>query len=82
MTAVLAAIEKLADRLARLEKAVKAPPRKAWKPREVAAMTGLSYDTVLELIHDGTLRAVQVGQVYTVPDSEVDRWLAGRSRAA
>lgn len=76
MNPVLAAIEKLTEQMARLEKAVKAPPRKSWAPREVAAMTGLSYDKVLELIHDGTLRAVPVGQIYTVPDAEVDRWLA------
>ena len=79
MNPVLAAIEKLAERMARLEKAVKAPPRKSWKPSEVADMTGLSYKTVLELIHDGTLRAVPVGQIYTVPDSEVERWLAKKA---
>jgi excisionase family DNA binding protein len=79
MNPVVAAIEKLADRIARLEKAAKAPPRMAWKPREVAAMTGLSYDTVLELIHDGTLRAVQVGQRYIVTDSEVERLLDAKA---
>jgi excisionase family DNA binding protein len=82
VNAVLAAIEKLADRMSRLEKAVKAPPRKSWKPREVAAMTGLGYDTVLDLIHDGKLAATQVGQIYVVADSEVDRFLAGRKAAA
>lgn len=69
-------VEQLSDQLARLEKASKAPERRAWKPREVAAMTGLAYGTVLELIRDGKLRAVQVGQLYIVPAVEVDRLLA------
>jgi excisionase family DNA binding protein len=74
-------VGQLVTQVARLEKAVKAPERKAWKPREVAAMTGLGYDTVLELIHEGRLRAVQVGQLYIVPTSEVDL-LLGESKAA
>ncbi|MFJ1765010.1 excisionase family DNA-binding protein [Amycolatopsis sp. NPDC088138] len=78
---VLAAIERLTDRITRLEKAVKAPPRKSWKPREIAAMTGLGYDTVLELIHDGTLRAKKVGQLYVVADEEIDRFLGTKEAA-
>lgn len=69
-------VEQLSDQLARLEKAAKVPERRAWKPREVAAMTGLAYGTVLELIREGKLRAVQVGQLYIVPAVEVDRLLA------
>ncbi|WP_410633309.1 excisionase family DNA-binding protein [Amycolatopsis sp. cmx-4-83] len=82
MTGVAAAIERLTERIGRLEKAVKAPPRKSWKPREVAAMTGLGYDTVLELIHAGTLRATKVGQLYVVADDEVDRFLGKKREAA
>lgn len=82
MSAIAAAIERLSERIARLEKAVKAPPRKSWKPREVAAMTGLGYDTVLELIHEGTLRATKVGQLYVIADDEVDRFLGRRKAAA
>jgi excisionase family DNA binding protein len=79
---ILAAIERLTERIAHLEKAVKAPPRKSWKPREIAAMTGLGYDTVLELIHEGTLRATKVGQLYVVSDEEVDRFLGKTTEAA
>ena len=79
---MVAALERLTERIARLEKAVKAPPRKSWKPREVSAMTGLGYDTVLELIHDGTLRATKVGQLYVIADDEVDRFLGKKREAA
>lgn len=79
---LVAAIERLTDRIAQLEKAVKAPQRKSWKPREIAAMTGLGYDTVLELIHDGTLRATKVGQLYVVANDEVDRFLGKNTAAA
>ncbi len=82
MSAVAAALERLTDRIDRLEKAVKAPPRKSWKPREVATMTGLGYDTVLELIHEGALRATKVGQLYVIADDEVDRFLGRKSEAA
>ncbi|WIY05449.1 excisionase family DNA-binding protein [Amycolatopsis mongoliensis] len=51
------------------------PPRVAWRPREVAKLTGLSYGTVLELIHSGQLGAVKVGKSYAVPDAELDRFL-------
>lgn len=51
------------------------PPRVAWRPREVAKLTGLGYDTVLGLIRSGQLGAVKVGQTYAVPDAELDRFL-------
>jgi excisionase family DNA binding protein len=76
MSAVLAAVEKLAERIARLEKAVKAPPRTAWRPREVAAQTGISYDEVLKLIHSGELGSVPAGRLHVVPDEELKRFLA------
>jgi len=68
-------VKDLIAQVARLEKAVKAPERKAYKPREVAAMTGLGYDTVLSLVREGRLRAVQIGQLYVIPAIEVDRLL-------
>lgn len=52
----------------------KQPPRVAWRPREVAKLTGLSYGTVLELIHSGQLGAVKVGKSYAVPDAELGRF--------
>lgn len=48
-------------------------PRITWRPREVAKMTGLTYDHVLELIHAGEIRSVQHGRAYLVPDAELRR---------
>lgn len=73
--ALVEAVTKLADRIARLEKAAKTPERVSWRPREVAKRTGLSYEVVLELIHDGHLGAVQVGRLHLVPEREVQRLL-------
>ncbi|WP_033288290.1 helix-turn-helix domain-containing protein [Amycolatopsis jejuensis] len=81
-TALVEAVEKLTDRISRLEKAAKAPVRVAWRPREVAQMTGLSYKQVLELIHEGLLGAVQDGRLHVVPDVELQRYLARGVTAA
>ncbi len=82
MSPVIAAIEKLADRIDRLEKAVKAPARDAWRPREVAKKTGISYNEVLELIRRGELGSIPVGRLHIVPDAELKRFLAAGTRAA
>lgn len=74
--AVLAAIEKLSERIDRLEKAAKAPARTAWRPREVAAQTGIRYEQVLELIKNGELGSVPAGRLHVVPDEELKRYLA------
>jgi len=73
---VTAAIERLTERIARLEKAVKSPPRSAWRPREVADQTGISYEEVLKLIHSGELGSISVGRLHVVPDAELKRFLA------
>lgn len=51
------------------------PARTAWRPREVSKLTGISYNTVLELIHSGKLGAVKAGRMFVVPDAELDRFL-------
>ncbi|MER6765622.1 MULTISPECIES: helix-turn-helix domain-containing protein [Amycolatopsis] len=70
------AVEKLTARIARLEKAAKQPARIAWRPREVAEMTGLSYLEVLRLIREGRLGSIPEGRLHVVPESEVQRYLA------
>lgn len=82
MTAALvAAVEKLAAQIARLEKAARQPERKAYKPSEVAAMLGLKEPkTVREMIQDGRLAAVDMGGWYLIPAAEVDRLLATDER--
>ena len=75
LTDVLDKLTELIDRVASLETAAKAPPRQAWRPREVADMTGIGYEVVLQLIHDGQLRAVKAGRLHVVPDAEVQRYL-------
>jgi excisionase family DNA binding protein len=76
MSTLVDAIEKLTDRIARLEKAAKKPERQAWRPREVADMTGIEYEKVLELIHEGVIGHVTVGRLHVVPDAELQRFLA------
>lgn len=73
------AVDRLTERIARLEKAAKAPTRVSWRPREVADMTGIEYTRVLELIHTGRLRAIKDGRLHVIPDDELKRFLADDS---
>lgn len=82
MTPIVAALEKLTERIARLEKAVRKPPRTAWRPSEVADQTGISYKEVLELIKGGALGAIPVGRLYIVPNEELQRFLSAGIRKA
>ncbi|UUV34412.1 helix-turn-helix domain-containing protein [Amycolatopsis roodepoortensis] len=77
MKAVLEAIDRLIKRVERLEKAVKAPPREAYRPSEVATLTGIGYATVLEMCRTGELPAKQVGggRLWIVPAAELRRYL-------
>ncbi|GAB3376470.1 excisionase family DNA-binding protein [Amycolatopsis echigonensis] len=75
-------LNELLDRVKRLEKAAAAPPRKAWKPSEVSKLTGVSYDTVLGLIHAGEIGHVPAGRMHVVPDAELQRWLSRGITAA
>lgn len=74
--ALVRAVEELTERIKRLEKAAKQPPRQAWRPREVAALTGIGYEVVLELIKSGELGSVPAGRLHIVPDAELQRFLA------
>jgi len=51
-------------------------PRLAFRPREVAESLGMSYDRVLELIHEGRLRAKKEGQHYVIPRAAIEDYLA------
>lgn len=78
---LVAAIKELTDRIGRLEKAARQPERKAYKVAEVAAMLGCDDpQTVREMIHDGRLRAEDMGGWYLIPASELDRLLATDER--
>ena len=79
---LVAAINALTDRIARLEKAAKKPPRRAWRVREVADMTGIHYLHVLAMCRDGRLAFIKDGQQYVIPNAEVDRLLAEADTAA
>jgi len=76
MNAILTALKEILDRLTRLEKAVKQPPRTAWRPREVADQTGIGYEVILDLIKSGALGSVPAGRLHVVPDEELKRFLA------
>lgn len=48
-------------------------PRIAWSPREVAGMTGLSYDLVLDEIRAGRIPAQKFGTQWRIPNSYVQQ---------
>ncbi|MFC6090716.1 helix-turn-helix domain-containing protein [Saccharothrix lopnurensis] len=57
-------------------------PERMWMPRQVSDAWGVSYDTILDWIRAGELRAVRVGQQYRVPASECERFMQAQIRAA
>jgi excisionase family DNA binding protein len=71
-----AAVDKLTREIAALKKAAQAPPRVAYRPREVAELTGVGYEVVLQLIHSGELGSVPAGRLHVVPAVELERFLA------
>ncbi|HYQ69665.1 helix-turn-helix domain-containing protein [Actinophytocola sp.] len=74
--AIVEAIEQLKSEVKALKKAGRMPERMAYRPREVAALTGLRYEVVLELIHAGELQAITVGRLHVVPHASVLAFLA------
>ena len=56
--------------------------RVAYKPREVAAMCGLSRSFVYQLIARGDLRAVRIGRAVVIPAREIERLLENKNPAA
>lgn len=46
--------------------------------REVADAMRVSHMTVYRLIRSGQLRAVRVGRVFRIRESEIDRYLSAR----
>jgi excisionase family DNA binding protein len=85
MTAIGELVQLVRDliaQVARLEKALSKPPRTAWRPREVADQTGISYNEILGLIKSGALGSVPVGRLYVVPDAELKRFLSTGIREA
>lgn len=49
-------------------------PRIAWTPREVAAMAGVHYETVLDEIRLGKIPATKFGTAYRIPDYYVQNF--------
>ncbi|MGW4826256.1 excisionase family DNA-binding protein [Amycolatopsis japonica] len=49
--------------------------RRAWTPREVSLQLGIPYETVLDLIHKESVKALKAGRYYLIPDFELDRYL-------
>ncbi|MEW6572941.1 MAG: helix-turn-helix domain-containing protein [Bacillota bacterium] len=56
--------------------------RVSYKPREIAAMTGLSKSFVYQLINSGNLRAVRIGRAVLVPAAEIERLLKNENPAS
>ncbi len=53
-----------------------------YSPAEVAAELGISTTTVLRLIHDGRLPAIQVSErIYRIPAASYEKYTAGTLEA-
>lgn len=56
--------------------------RIAYRPEEVAKLTGLGRTTVFEEIRTGALESVKVGRARLITTGALDRWLSARTGAA
>ena len=56
------------------------PTRLAYRPREIAAMTGLSKSTVYGEIAAGRLQSVQHGKAIVVTVDAYQEWVRGGTR--
>ena len=56
--------------------------RVAYKPGEVATMTGLSRSFVYQLIRRGDLRSIRIGRAVLIPAREIERLLENKNPAA
>jgi excisionase family DNA binding protein len=74
--ALVEAIRELSREVQALKQAAQQPARQAWRPREVADLTGIRYEVVLQLIHSGELGSVPAGRLHVVPDVELQRYLS------
>lgn len=55
-------------------------PSKAWTPRQIADVIGMSQDFVLAEIRAGQIVAAKFGNRWRIPASEVARYLDSRSK--
>lgn len=55
--------------------------RIAYRPEEVAKLTGLGRTTVFEEIRTGSLESVKVGRARLITAGALDRWLGLRAEA-
>ena len=55
-------------------------PRRAYSPREFAAMIGITYKLALEIIKAGQIGAIRVGREYRIPDHEFELYLRSAQR--
>lgn len=76
LSRIATAVDTLAERIERLERAHHQPPRTAWTAREVADQIGIPYKTVLEIIGRGELGYTAAGRHYVIPDAELQAYLA------
>jgi excisionase family DNA binding protein len=55
--------------------------RIAFKPREIAELTGLSRSFVYQLIQRGDIRPVRLGRAILIPATEIERLLESKNPA-
>lgn len=55
--------------------------RIAYRPEEVAKLTGLGRTTVFEEIRTGSLESVKVGRARLITTAALNRWLTARTEA-
>lgn len=54
-----------------------AVPAAAWRTEQAARRLNIPYRTLMNLIHDGRLAAVQAGRYYLVPEAAIQKFLRG-----
>jgi excisionase family DNA binding protein len=73
-------VEQLESQMLSLKQGRTEPPRTAYRPSEVAAMTGFKAKTIQAWIREGRLDAVDMGGRWAVPAEAVEKLLDTRSR--
>jgi excisionase family DNA binding protein len=48
---------------------------KIWRVREVAARLGVTVETVLKQLHDGTLKGFRVGRAWRITDAALNEFM-------
>lgn len=72
-------LDKLTNQLEKLIQGQGAPRRAAFRPQEVAEMTGVSLPLIYQEIHSGQLKTLKINNSYLVSQTALSAWLDSES---